>query len=56
MYRYFDEEEMIHRVSGIAYMGQTTNTPAALSVNLKYLTNFESPTVIDHMFRAYYKQ
>ena len=35
-YRYYDEEEMIDHVGGIDYLGQTTNTPAALMVNLKH--------------------
>ena len=39
---------MIDHVGGIEYLGQTTNTPAALTVNLKHfewICNFESPSV-----------
>ena len=48
-YRYFDEKEMIDHVGDIEYMGQTTNTPAALLVNPKifdWIFNFQFPPVL----------
>ena len=35
--RYFNEEEMVDHVASIQYLGQTTNTPAALRVNSTYI-------------------
>ncbi len=32
--RYYDTQAMMQHIQGIRYMGQTTNTPAALAVRI----------------------